>query len=489
MDIVHLMETSTEPLQERISHSYAEIEQTITLDHSEGFSVLQEELSTAQHKQSEEQAFSKESESSDHPPIVSEEDISVGYSTFQDSIPKTEADSATTVLSPQTHKEQVQQDFSGKMQDLPEDKQEYFVTTPGTEGSETHKATAEPGSPSKTPEEISTPPEEERQYLQTPTSSERGGSPIVQEPEELPEPREEGSPRKTSLVIVESADDQAQMVERLDGDATFDKELTEELGELEASSDEEAMVTTRVVRRRVIIQGDDMPDIPPETVTEEEYIDEHGHTVVKKVTRKIIRRYVSSDGTEKEEITMQGMPQEPVTIEEGDGYSKVIKRVVLKSDIEQSEVTLSEPSILSSTSQFQAEPVEGRRVSKVIKTTMVRGERMEKHLGDSSLATDLPSAKDDFEEALSYTGSHMKVHFPSLVENEILKEDGSIIKRTTMSKASTQKRAVVKDQHGKRIDLEHLEDVPEALDQDDLQRDLQQLLRHFCKEDLKQEAK
>lgn len=36
MDIVHLMETSTEPLQERISHSYAEIEQTITLDHSEG---------------------------------------------------------------------------------------------------------------------------------------------------------------------------------------------------------------------------------------------------------------------------------------------------------------------------------------------------------------------------------------------------------------------------------------------------------------------
>lgn len=26
-----------------------------------------------------------------------------------------------------------------------------------------------------------------------------------------------------------------------------------------------------------------MPDIPPETVTEEEYIDEHGHTVVKKV--------------------------------------------------------------------------------------------------------------------------------------------------------------------------------------------------------------
>nr|XP_054108977.1 ankyrin-2 isoform X29 [Callithrix jacchus] len=407
MDIVHLMETNTEPLQERISHSYAEIEQTITLDHSEGFSVLQEELCTAQHKQKEEQAVSKESETC-HPPIVSEEDISVGYSTFQDGIPKTEGDSPATALFPQTHKEQVQQDFSGKMQDLPEEssleyQQEYFVTSPGTEASETQKPTAVPDSPSKTPEEVSTPPEEERLYLQTPTSSERGGSPIIQEPDEPSEHREESSPRKTSLVIVESADNQLETCERVDEDAAFEK-------------------------------GDDMPEIPPETVTEEEYIDEHGHTVVKKVT-------------------------------------------------------LCEPNVLSSTSQFQSEPVEGRRVSKVVKTTVVRGERMEKHLGDSSLATDLPSAKDDFEEALSYTGSHMKIHLPSLVENEILKEDGSIIKRTTMSKASTQKRAVVKDQHGKRIDLEHLEDVPEALDQDDLQRDLQQLLRHFCKEDLKQEAK
>jgi hypothetical protein len=35
---------------------------------------------------------------------------------------------------------------------------------------------------------------------------------------------------------------------------------------------------------------------------------------------------------------MQGMPQEPVNIEDGDNYSKVIKRVVLKSDTQQSEV-------------------------------------------------------------------------------------------------------------------------------------------------------
>lgn len=116
------------------------------------------------------------------------------------------------------------------------------------------------------------------------------------------------------------------------------------------------------------LQGDDMPDLPPETVTEETYVDEHGHTVVKKVgahvlgpvlpavlrpvlslkddagcrpfqvTRKVIRRFVSSDGTEREEVTVQGPPQEPVRVEDGDGYSKVIKRVVLRSDTEQSEV-------------------------------------------------------------------------------------------------------------------------------------------------------
>lgn len=32
-----------------------------------------------------------------------------------------------------------------------------------------------------------------------------------------------------------------------------------------------------------VVQADSMPEMPPETVTEEQYTDEHGHTVVKKV--------------------------------------------------------------------------------------------------------------------------------------------------------------------------------------------------------------
>lgn len=49
-------------------------------------------------------------------------------------------------------------------------------------------------------------------------------------------------------------------------------------------------------------------------------------------------------------------------------------------------------------SEFEVEPVQGRKVSKVVKTTVVRGERMEKHTGDPSLAADLPSAREDFEK-------------------------------------------------------------------------------------------
>ncbi|XP_074128730.1 ankyrin-2 isoform X4 [Sminthopsis crassicaudata] len=340
MDIVHLMETCImEPLQERTSRTYAEIEQTIALDHSEGFSVLQEEMCTPPHKKGE-QAVSKEHESfSDHPPIVSEEDISVGYSSFQDTISKTEGELTVEELTQQVHKERMQTEFSEKLEDLIEvspidHQQEYFVTSPGTEQEEPRKVAQVTGFLLKTPEEITETSEEERLYLPTPAPDDQGESPIVQEPEEFLLNKDESSPRRSSLVIVESAEDQAQKLEE-----SFEKELTKELGELDDSSDEDAMVTTRVVHRRVIIQGNEMPDIPSETVTEEEYIDEHGHTVVKKVT-------------------------------------------------------FSEPSV----SQFQSEPVEGRKVSKVVKTTMVHGERMEKHLGDASLATDLPSAKDDFEE-------------------------------------------------------------------------------------------
>ncbi|XP_072784962.1 ankyrin-2 isoform X20 [Taeniopygia guttata] len=458
MDIVHLMETSgIDPMQGHGTRTYADTEQSLALDHSEGFSALQEEVYSSRHKQ-EQQRLSKDGEPTEHPPLVSEEDVSVSYSPFQDSTPRSEAEVSMAELLRQAHKEQVEAEFSGKPQDVPgkpsASQQEYFVTTPGTEQS----VGAGKAASGKSAHSSRAKGEAQTAHPQPPSPVQRGDSPIIQEPEDPQLHQESLSPRRSSLVIVESTEEQMEKSGR-----GFEEESLE--------------------------KADSMPEMLPETVTEEQYTDEHGHTVVKKVTRKIIRRYVAPDGMEKEEVLMQGTPQAPVTVEEGDGYSKVLKRVVLKSDSEHSEVTLSEPAILSSASKFQSEPVEGRKVSKVIKTTVVRGERTEKHLGDASLASDLPSAKEDFEEALSYTGHHMTVQVPALVEKEIQKEDGSVIKRTILSKASTQKRTVMKDRYGKHVHIEELEDTPEALPRDDLQHDLQQLLRHFCQEDWPQETK
>lgn len=48
---------------------------------------------------------------------------------------------------------------------------------------------------------------------------------------------------------------------------------------------------------------------------------------------------------------------------------------------------------------------------------------------------------------------------------------------------------MVKDQQGAHVHLEQLEDVPEALEPDTFQHDLQQLLRHFCQDGPEREAK
>lgn len=103
--------------------------------------------------------------------------------------------------------------------------------------------------------------------------------------------------------------------------------------------------------------------------------------------------------------------------------------------------------------------MQGRKVSKVVKTTVVRGERTEKQTGDRSLAADLPSAREDFEkvsvpnsavparrevrpahpsapplaplplQALSYAGGFGKVSVPHVVEKEVVQDDGSVVKR------------------------------------------------------------
>ncbi|XP_055018072.1 ankyrin-1a isoform X3 [Boleophthalmus pectinirostris] len=66
--------------------------------------------------------------------------------------------------------------------------------------------------------------------------------------------------------------------------------LDHELGEGEGVADEEENVTTRVVRRRVILKGDEADNLPGEQVSEEHFTDEHGNIVTKKPDTTDVKR-------------------------------------------------------------------------------------------------------------------------------------------------------------------------------------------------------
>ncbi|XP_058480366.1 ankyrin-2b isoform X8 [Solea solea] len=393
MDIVHLIETKiTKSTQEETSsHTYAEIERTIALDHSEGFSALHEDIDSPRPSRRAETARRSPGSGQDVP-MVSAEDLSSSLSSLHDTTGRSETDSRGLLRNAQ--KEKLQKE------------------------------------------------------METAYSSQR---------------------------IYEEMTDSVHT-------SSFKQEIAEELGMLSSDSSEEEVLTTRVVRRRVIIQADNLPDIPPQTVTEEKYIDDQGNMVVKKITRKIIRKYVSPDGMESQEVTIEGSHQETVQIEEGDSVSRVVKRTVLHSEGDQRELTFSEPLALgaATSSEFEVEPVQGRKVSKVVKKTVVTGKRTEKQMGDPSLAVDLPSAREDFEKALSFAGGFGKVLMPHVVERQIVQDDGSVVRRSQMRKSRTQKRTVVRDARGKHVHLERLDDTPAARQPDALQQHLRRLLQQYC---------
>ncbi|XP_071667792.1 ankyrin-3 isoform X10 [Patagioenas fasciata] len=72
------------------------------------------------------------------------------------------------------------------------------------------------------------------------------------------------------------------------------KECSDSDSEIESdsSSDEEQRITTRVYRRRLILKGEEAKNIPGESVTEEQFTDEEGNVITRKITRKVVRRIV-----------------------------------------------------------------------------------------------------------------------------------------------------------------------------------------------------
>ncbi|TWW60438.1 Ankyrin-1 [Takifugu flavidus] len=92
-------------------------------------------------------------------------------------------------------------------------------------------------------------------------------------------------------------------------------QLDRELGEVEGVSDEEENVTTRVVRRRVILKGDEVGDLPGEHVSEEQFMDEHGNIVTKKIVRKVVRRGKGSGEDGVQDMSVEGSLQDANELE------------------------------------------------------------------------------------------------------------------------------------------------------------------------------
>ncbi|XP_029948898.1 ankyrin-2-like isoform X2 [Salarias fasciatus] len=230
-----------------------------------------------------------------------------------------------------------------------------------------------------------------------------------------------------------------------------------------------------------LAMADEFPDLPAQSVTEEKYTDENGHVVVKKVTRKIIRKCVSADGVEHEE-TSEGAEETM----EGAGYSKVVKRTVVKSVGDHTEVTFTECEGLSSTNQ---EIPDGRKLSCTEKTTVVEGERTSAHQGDPALASDLPSAQDDFKQALSYLKDFSASELPPVVETETVREDGTMVRRAHVRKGQTRRRTVVRGpgQH-RQVLTEQVDGPRNGSNPRDLQQHLHQLFHRYCEEEREEDS-
>ncbi|KAM6431765.1 ankyrin-1 isoform 10-T13 [Liasis olivaceus] len=107
------------------------------------------------------------------------------------------------------------------------------------------------------------------------------------------------------------------------------QELDKELGESEGLSDDEEAASTRVVRRRVFVQGNEILDIPGEQVTEEQFTDEQGNIITKKIIRKVVRRLDTDDGRPQEEDEDQGsVPRSELLV--GRMGAQIVKRASLK---------------------------------------------------------------------------------------------------------------------------------------------------------------
>lgn len=161
------------------------------------------------------------------------------------------------------------------------------------------------------------------------------------------------------------------------------------------------------------------------------------HVFLVQVTRKVIHKCVSADGVQHDEMSAEGGPQESFGAADEGGYSKVLKRTVVKSEGDHTEVCAllvtpsviifklvvaeqirlynvyimeSEIYLINSSFSFQVmfvklkgfpsstqQTTDSCEFSQTNKT-VVEDERTLSSHGDPSLASDLPSDQDDIKQ-------------------------------------------------------------------------------------------
>ncbi|TSK14554.1 Ankyrin-3 [Bagarius yarrelli] len=175
---------------------------------------------------------------------------------------------------------------------------------------------------------------------QKPTERQNGEHPELQgRAGSLLEPQEPSSKMK-GKGSRDSLDDTAAGPSTMDEDTVEPKAKQGAHRDNESSSDEEHTVTTRVYRRRVILKGDQAKNIPGESVTEEQFTDEEGNVVTRKVIRKVVRRVAGKDekGKKKRSRRSRQAARAEQPAEEKEGSSKSPEGLSENSEVGRCEV-------------------------------------------------------------------------------------------------------------------------------------------------------
>ncbi|XP_035772220.1 ankyrin-2-like [Neolamprologus brichardi] len=519
MDIVHLIESRTS--EEETSHTYAEIEWTIAQDHSEGFSALHEDMDSPRISKRTEAAKTSP-RSGQQVPIVSAEDLSSSLSSLHETtapetpkerfqtVDDTQLQSATTITQ-QSSNIGVLFGEDEPMASVPLQLPEHSTYT-------THRAVT-PILPSREKASFASHRCSEWAARSSehfpPSPAPDRDQAMLQEHLRAPDCSHVSSNDRSLLLSVSA---------KLESQALTKRE-SETLGDTEDSSPDLKKVLTGTREKQASESELGKPNDP----VKQHFSESPQHS--DSDTEFFDCRQAFSDFSEPEDVisyhiseppspvpgsslglqratqanqlflraedrnlfsTSESLPEFAYDVEyQTDSGLPVLEELPSRDQAEYCDdddflgrLTFSESPALSAAtaSEFEVEPVQGRKVSKVVKTTVVRGERMEKHTGDPSLAADLPSAREDFEKAMSYAGAFGKVLMPHIVEKELVQDDGSVVKRSQMRNSRTQKRTVVRDARGKHVHLERLDNTADALQPDALQQHLQRLLQRYCED-------